>query len=124
MPVFVWTRCFDEGEKTAFLELMITVAYTQGANAGEASRILNVRCVRTGKIETARLWRVYVDGKRIDRHHMIRHDTPLTPTIGPGPQRAVHLLPRPRALHVPQSSACLHACVWLWVGKRASLVRV
>ena len=42
MPVFVWTRCFDEGEKTAFLELMITVAYTQGANAGEASRVLNV----------------------------------------------------------------------------------
>lgn len=47
MPVFVWTRCFDEGEKVAFLELMITVAYgCGGANAGEASRVLNVRaCV-------------------------------------------------------------------------------
>ncbi len=43
MPVFVWTRCFDEGDKDAFLELMITVAYTQSANAGEASRVLNVR---------------------------------------------------------------------------------
>lgn len=43
MPVFVWTRCFDEAEKVPFLELMITVAYTQGANAGEASRVLNVR---------------------------------------------------------------------------------
>ena len=43
MPVFVWTRCFDDAEKVAFLELMITVAYTQGANAGEASRVLDVR---------------------------------------------------------------------------------
>ncbi|KAM3567207.1 hypothetical protein VYU27_010642, partial [Nannochloropsis oceanica] len=41
MPVFVWTRCFDEREKVAFLELMISVAYTQGSNAGEASRVLN-----------------------------------------------------------------------------------
>ena len=43
MPVFVWTRCFDDAEKVAFLELMITVAYTQGANGGEASRVLDVR---------------------------------------------------------------------------------
>lgn len=101
MPVFVWTRCFDEDEKAAFLELMITVAYgCGGANAGEAWRVLNVRTCVHAHVFVLVLVRhrlsflLCLSGQSVGSH--------VLPNAGPRPERAVCALPRPRALHVPQ----------------------